>query len=283
MSSQNRQSDTWLRLSALEIALVTCPQSVRTSIFKAALCVFATVLMAACGSAPEEAAQTDIPTTPLPDAAASQTTPVSSASPVKPALPTPNAARTATPSAAAAAASAVPAVTTTVSPSAAQTGSVTLSLSLEPARRMIADNTGVQDPPTPTNGNDQQPAALTALTLDGLLKVTNNLDPSQPAPADEPQSIMRHMNLQIRATDGGYPVPYLNVSMDILLDGRPVLNGISVVPMTAPDSATPQLLYYGNNVKFTQRGTYQFFVRMQPTSVLGTDPPPTAEFNVVMR
>jgi hypothetical protein len=94
---------------------------------------------------------------------------------------------------------------------------------------------------------------------------------------------MRHLNLQIRANDGGYPVPYLSVSMDILLDGRPMLAGLSAVPMTDPDSATPQLLYYGNNVKLTQRGTYQFFVRMQPTSVLGKDPPPTAEFNVVMR
>jgi Fe2+ transport protein len=133
------------------------------------------------------------------------------------------------------------------------------------------------------NGSDQQPAALTALTLDGLLKVTNNLDPSQPAPADVPQTVMRHLNLQILANDGGYPVPYLNVSVDILLDGRPDITGLSVVPMTAPDSATPELLYYGNNVKLTHRGSYQFFVRMQPTSVLGKVPPPTAEFNVVMR
>jgi hypothetical protein len=36
-------------------------------------------------------------------------------------------------------------------------------------------------------------------------------------------------------------------------------------------------------MKLTQRGTYQFFVRMQPSSVLGKDAPPTAEFNVVMR
>jgi hypothetical protein len=151
---------------------------------------------------------------------------------------------------------------------------------------MIADTaaqTSAQDSPHPPGAGDPQPAALTALTLDGLLKVTNNLDPSQPAPVDEAQSTMRHLNMQIRANDGGYPVPYLNVSMDILLDGRPVINGISVIPMTAPDSATPQLLYYGNNVKLTQRGTYQFFVRMQPSSVLGKDPPPTAEFNVVVR
>jgi hypothetical protein len=116
---------------------------------------------------------------------------------------------------------------------------------------MIADSaaqTAVQDSAHPPAAGDPQPDALTALTLDGLLKVTNNLDPSQPAPADELQSTMRHLNMQVRANDGGYPVPYLNVSMDILLDGRPVITGLSVVPMTAPDSATPQLLYYGNNV-----------------------------------
>jgi uncharacterized protein involved in high-affinity Fe2+ transport len=93
----------------------------------------------------------------------------------------------------------------------------------------------------------------------------------------------RHANVQIRANDGGYPVPYLTVSMDVLLDGRPMTTGLAAVPMTAPDSTTPQLLYYGNNLKLTQHGTYQVFIRLQPTSVLGKDPPPTAEFNVVVR
>jgi hypothetical protein len=150
---------------------------------------------------------------------------------------------------------------------------------------MIADTESQTADPSSDKpvGNDAQPSALTARTLDGLLKVTNNLDPSQPVPPDDPQTVMRHLNLQIRANDGGYPVPYLSVSMDILLDGRPMISGLSVVPMTDPDSATPQLLYYGNNLKLTQRGTYQFFVRMQPSSVLGKDPPPTAEFNVVLR
>jgi hypothetical protein len=206
------------------------------------------------------------------------------------ALATPGVANTPNPSAAVAS-PAVPPITTTVAPPSVQAGGVTLSLTLEPARRMIADTESqAADQPSdhPSGGAeskpaDSKPAALTALTLDGLLKVTNNLDPSQPAPADDPQSMMRHLNLQIRANDGGYPVPYLSVSMDILLDGRPAISGLSVVPMTAPDSATPQLLYYGNNLKLTQRGTYQFFVRMQPTSVLGKEPPPTAEFNVIMR
>jgi Fe2+ transport protein len=261
---------------------VTFPRSVRTSDLKAALAVSTALFMAACVSAPadNESFWTPVPSS-SPDAA---TSPVLTPSPAPPSPGTPGPARTPNPNAAAS--PGVPPVATTVSPSSVQTGGVTLSLALEPARRMIPDaQSQPADPPSdhPQGANDQQPAALTALTLDGLLKVTNNLDPSQPVPPDDPQSVVRHLNLAIRANDGGYPVPYLGVSIDILLDGRPETTGVSVVPMTDPDSATPQLLYYGNNIKLTHRGTYQFFVRMQPSSVLGKDPPPTAEFNVVMR
>ncbi len=274
-------------LSALEIIVVTFPHSLRTSDFKAALSVCTALLMAGCvsGRADEPTFWTPVPSSQPAAGTSPVPSPVSSPSPEMSSLATPGAARTVNPSAAAAS-PAVPPVTATVTPSSVQAGGVSLSLMLEPARRMIADTesrTAEQASNHPPGATDPQPAALTALTLDGLLKVTNNLDPSQPAPADDPQSMMRHLNLQIRANDGGYPVPYLSVSMDILLDGRPMIDSLSVVPMTAPDSATPQLLYYGNNVKLTHRGTYQFFVRMQPSSVLGRDPPPTAEFNVVMR
>jgi Fe2+ transport protein len=140
-----------------------------------------------------------------------------------------------------------------------------------------------QDSAHQTNAADQQQAALTAMVLDGLLKVTNNLDPLQPAPADDAQSMVRHASIQIRAADGGNPVPYLTVSMDVLLDGRPLTSGLAVVPMIAAESPAPQALYYGNNLKLAQRGTYQFFIRMQQTALLGKDPPQTAEFNVVIR
>jgi hypothetical protein len=161
---------------------------------------------------------------------------------------------------------------------------VTLSLSLEPARHMLAQTVAVAsdaDPAHQAGGGDPTLNA-TALVLEGLLSLSNNLDPSQPAPADQPQAMFRHVNLQVRTTDGGTPVPYLNVSLDMLLDGHPVASGLPVKPMLAAESTAPQL-YYGNNLKLTQRGTYQVFVRVQPTALLGRDQPQAAQFNVVVR
>jgi hypothetical protein len=136
------------------------------------------------------------------------------------------------------------------------------------------------DPAHQATPGDPGPSS-TALVLDGLLSLSNNLDPSQPAPADQAQAIIRHINLQVRSTNGGTSVPYLTVSMDLLLDGHPVASGLPVKPMVAAESTTPQL-YYGNNIKLTQRGTYQVFVRLQPTPVLGKDQPTAAQFNVVV-
>jgi len=137
------------------------------------------------------------------------------------------------------------------------------------------------DPAHQPSAGDPPPNS-TALVLDGLLSLSNNLDPSQPAPADQPQAMIRHINLQVRANDGGSPVPYLSISMDLLIDGHPVASGLPVKPMVAADSTTPQL-YYGNNLKLTQRGTYQVFIRLQPTAMLGKDQPQAAQFNVVVR
>jgi hypothetical protein len=67
--------------------------------------------------------------------------------------------------------------------------------------------------------------------------------------------------------------------MDMLLDGRPMTSGLRVEPMVAAEASTPQL-YYGNNIKLTQRGTYQVFVRIQPNALLRKNPPPAAQFNV---
>jgi hypothetical protein len=58
-------------------------------------------------------------------------------------------------------------------------------------------------------------------------------------------------------------------------------SGLPVEPMVAALSTTPQL-YYGNNVKLTQRGTYQVFVRLQPNALLGNDPAQVAQFNVAV-
>jgi uncharacterized protein involved in high-affinity Fe2+ transport len=119
------------------------------------------------------------------------------------------------------------------------------------------------------------------LVLDGLLSLSNNLDPSQPTPTDQPQVMIRHVDVQVRSTDGGFAVPYLSASLDLLLDGRPIASGLPVAPMVAGDSSAPQL-YYGNNVKLAQRGTYQVFVRLRPNPLTGKDQPQAAQFNVVV-
>jgi hypothetical protein len=141
--------------------------------------------------------------------------------------------------------------------------------------------TSDQDPSHPSATGGQPVAAATAVVFDGLLRLTNNLDPSQPAPADLPQAMIRHINLQVRTSDSGNPVPYLGVSMDLLLDGHPVTSDMPVEPMVAAESPTPQL-YYGNNAKLPQRGTYQVFIRFQHNALLGKDPAPTAQFNLVV-
>ncbi len=179
---------------------------------------------------------------------------------------------------------ALPPAVVDVSPAQVPVGTVTLSLSLEPARHMLAQTVAVlsdQDPAHQSTAGDST-ISSTALVLDGLLSLTNNLDPSQPAPADLPQAMIRHAILQVRTIDGGIPVPYLAVSMDLLLDGHPIAAGVPAKPMVAAESTNPQL-YYGNNVKLTQRGTYQVFVRLQPTALLGKDQPQAAQFNMVVR
>jgi hypothetical protein len=162
---------------------------------------------------------------------------------------------------------------------------VTFSLVIEPARRMLAQTAVTANDPDPAHQAAAGTPALapsTAVVLDGLLRLTNNIDPSQPEPDDQPQTMVRHVNVQIRTIDGGYAVPYLAVSVDMLLDGHPTLQNLALVPMVAKES-TAQRMYYGNNVKFTQRGSYQVFVRLQPSPVLGKDQPSTVQFNVMVR
>jgi uncharacterized protein involved in high-affinity Fe2+ transport len=107
------------------------------------------------------------------------------------------------------------------------------------------------------------------------------MDPTQPLPADSAQSVVRHVIVQIRTGDSGPAVPYLGVSLDVLLDGHPVTFGQVVVPMVAAEATAPHL-YYGNNVRLAQRGTYQFFVRVTRTPLLGKDQPQAAQFNVLV-
>jgi len=95
-------------------------------------------------------------------------------------------------------------------------------------------------------------------------------------------ALVRHVVLQVRSPDSGPAVPYLDVSMDVLLDGHPVAFGQAVVPMVALGADSPRL-YYGNNLRLPQRGTYQIFVRMARSPMLGKDAPPAAQFNLSVR
>jgi hypothetical protein len=115
-----------------------------------------------------------------------------------------------------------------------------------------------------------------------MVGITNNIDPSQAPAADSAQSIVRHVVVHVRTKNGGQSLSYLGVSLDLLLDGHPVLYDQPLEPMTAVDQNSLQF-YYGNNVKFPQPGTYQVFIRIQPNPMLGSTPPQAAQFNVILR
>jgi hypothetical protein len=198
-----------------------------------------------------------------------------------------------TPSTAAAAAavgaqaSPVPAASVAVSPGQLPVGNVTLSLAFEAPRhmedetRIMAANAQVPPgapQPSPAGG----PPSQGAIVLSDMLHVTNNLDPSQPVPSDAAQSIIRQAVVQVVGADTHQLVPYLNVTMDLLLDGHPVTYGQTLVPMVADDGAGERV-YYGNNVRLPARGTFQVFVRVGQTPLLGQDTPPAAQFNLVVQ
>ena len=174
-----------------------------------------------------------------------------------------------------------------ISPREVTTGSVTLDLSIQPARHMFdgaaTTNSLAQPQSTPPSAGatgSQTPSS--AVFAGGMVGTANNIDPSQAPPADSAQSIVRHVVVHVRTRSGGQPIPYLNVSLDLLLDGHPVLYDQPLEPMTPAGKDSLQY-YYGNNVKFPQRGTYQMFVRIQPNPMLGQNPPQAAQFDVVLR
>jgi Fe2+ transport protein len=183
-----------------------------------------------------------------------------------------------------------------ISPAQVQAGSLNLSLSMDRARHMLDQSTSTAtdtDPAhqateataTAANATHQQnsttasAAGSTAFVLQGLLQLTNNFTPAQQVPDDQPQSMFRHVSVQIRSGAAEQSVPYLSASMDVLLDGHPVIANVPLLPMVDAEAA-PVQLYYGNNVKLTQRGDYQVFVRILPNVLLGKEPVPAAQFNV---
>jgi hypothetical protein len=176
-----------------------------------------------------------------------------------------------------------PAATLDVSPAQQRVGNISISLAFEPARHMLdqamAFTTNV-DPAQPTPSLPDT-VSKGAIVLSDMLHVTNNMDPTQPVPPDSAQLVIRHAVLHISAGDSGQPIPYLGVTMDLLLDGHPVGFGQAIVPMVAADASTPSL-YYGNNVRLGQRGMYQVFIRLSHNALLGNDQPQAAQFNVLV-
>jgi hypothetical protein len=176
---------------------------------------------------------------------------------------------------------------TSITPSEVTTENVTVDLALDPARHMFdgapANSAPGAPQPTPQSSTATgSQSASSAVFTGGMLGVTNNIDPSQPPPADSAEAIVRHVVVQVKSKSTGQTIPYLNVTMDLLLDGHPVLYDQPLEAMTTADTNTPQY-YYGNNVKFPQAGTYQVFIRVQPNPLLGNNPPHAAQFDVTLQ
>jgi hypothetical protein len=219
------------------------------------LCV---LIGAGCASNATPAATTPVATTPQPAAAAG-----------------------------AAQASPVPVANVQVSPGNVPVGNVTLSLTFEAARHMQDETRmttlSVQpQPAAPQPTLAGGPPSQGAIVLSDMLHVTNNLDPTQPTPPDSAQSIIRQAVVQVVTSDTHQLVPYLTVTMDLLLDGHPVTYGQTLVPM-ATEEATGERVYYGNNVRLPDRGAFQVFVRLDRTPLLGKDTPPAAQFNLAVQ
>jgi hypothetical protein len=172
-----------------------------------------------------------------------------------------------------------------IEPGQTAVGDVVLNLTLTDAKPMFDAATMTatpgQEQPKPQAG--KAPAGYAV--LDGLMrKATNNIDASQKASADPTDGkgpLLRHVVLTMKKKSTGDLLPYAEVTMDLLRNGRPVLYDQALVPSVAVnDEGLPQGLHYGNNVAFPGKGNYQFFVRVAPNPFLGSNAPPAAQFNV---
>jgi len=169
-----------------------------------------------------------------------------------------------------------------VSPGEVALGGIVLSLWIEPAQsvydpaRVASGSTG--DSAKKDNAQPKGYAVLGGSTL----KVTNNFDQAQNPPADSEREIVRHVAVQIKEKQSGQLIPHINVSMDLLREGRSVLQDQPLVPMVQAGGNVAQM-HYGNNVKFPGKGQYQVFVRMEPSPLLGSESVGVAQFNVSIR
>jgi hypothetical protein len=134
------------------------------------------------------------------------------------------------------------------------------------------------------NSDQKAPAQPKGFAVLGgsTLKVTNNFDQSQSPPADQPLEILRHVAVQIKEKDSGQIVPNVTATMDLLRDGRPVLQDQPLVPMVPAGGGVAQM-HYGNNIKIPGKGEYQVFVRMEPSPLLGSDSGGVVQFNLSVK
>lgn len=168
-----------------------------------------------------------------------------------------------------------------VSPGEVAQGNVLLSLSVMPAQPMY----DAAKATSATTSDDQKPNSQPkgyAVLGGSTLKVTNNFDGAQGAPADQPREMVRHVALQIKDKDSGQLIPHVVVSVDLLRDGRPVLQDQALVPMVQVGGGVTQM-QYGNNVKFPGRGEYQVFIRLDPSPFLASGAAGVAQFNVSIK
>lgn len=167
-----------------------------------------------------------------------------------------------------------------VSPGEVAVGNAVLTFAVQPAQAAY-DPAAQGSAPADGDGQQRQPEAKGYAVLGGAaLKVTNNFDPAQRAPADQPQEIIRHLALQVKDKESGQIIPHVEVTLDLLREGRSVLQDQPLVPMVETGGGVAQL-HYGNNVKFPGKGEYQVFVRMRPSPLLGQAG--VAQFNVSIR
>jgi hypothetical protein len=165
-----------------------------------------------------------------------------------------------------------------VTPTQVTMGNIVLSLSVQGAQPTFDPGAAVSE----NGGGDQAtPAPQRGYAVLGgsSLKVTNNFDAAQNPPADTPQQMLRHVALQIKDKATGQLIPYAVVSMDLLLQGRPVLQDQALVSMLEAGADVSQM-QYGNNVKFPGKGDYQIFVRLQPSPLINSGSSGVAQFNV---
>lgn len=161
-------------------------------------------------------------------------------------------------------------------------GTIALTLSVQPAQAVFdpggasAGSSEAGEPRTPTPQRGY-------IVLGGsTLQVTNNFDAAQSAPADTPKEMLRHISVQIRDAASGQLIPYAIVSVDLLREGRPVLQDQPLVPMLQSGADVSQM-HYGNNVKIPGAGEYQFFVRTEPSPLLGAGSVGVAQFNASVK